>query len=394
MPRDFGKDEGKRLEILNELEVDVATMRERIMNRPASRPVRQKGSWTVLVYMAAYGALRPFAERDLFEMSMAEDSPDVRIVAQVQWEEDREHKRYRVKHGEGNTYGFVQTPEHKEAMASRFAQFLKDEIPPQASGRHHRCLLVLWGHAVDGQFGGFGDHGMDLKQIASAIAAHSAGRRLDILGFDACDMSRLETIHEFKGLATFLVGSQISVPFSGWPYHTILRGLVDDPGMDERTLSNMILEEYYFSYQPPRITLTALHGRLERGYEGLQENVEALAGAMQKVLSDPLVDVLRDTFLDTRKISPDPLLDLRDFCVTLRDNLNSSLTMPAADKKAIMAALGEVIDQHDRLISKHERRGPMVARLNGIGFSPHTLTRAWDRKYLSIYDRVGWRHPR
>jgi hypothetical protein len=218
---------------------------------------------------------------------------------------------------------------------------------------------------------------------------------VDVLGFDACDMSRVETLQVLSGLAKFLIGSQIGVPFSGWPYHTILDKLRISPAMTEDELARLILNEYYDSYRPPRVTLTMLDGGQQRQYEELQGAVGGLKGLVDSFLnvSPEITDILRDTFTEARRDVADPLLDLRDFCVALRTNLSMSLTVPEATKQAVVSAVDGVIALHDSLVKAHERRGPMVTGLNGIGISPYTITKGWSAQQLSIYDRVGWRRP-
>jgi hypothetical protein len=52
------------------------------------------------------------------------------------------------------------------------------------------------------------------------------GQRLDLLGFDSCEMSGLEIAHQFEGLATTMVASEGTVPNSGWNYAEILLGSI------------------------------------------------------------------------------------------------------------------------------------------------------------------------
>src|SRR5712671_5704825 len=91
-------------------------------------------------------------------------------------------------------------------------------------------MLVLWGHA----FGlGFGrDHGDPLKlsELDGALQAFKTERgtqpdvdsRLEILGTNACAMSYVEAAHELHCSVQYMVASQISVPFAGWPYDAVL----------------------------------------------------------------------------------------------------------------------------------------------------------------------------
>ena len=405
MSDEFGKSQGKRLEILKEAEEDIKEARKRLNAPHVADPAKPTGLWKVIVYMAAYGGLRSFAERDLFELCMVNTSPTsakLQIAAQVHWEEGRAPEAYTptsaipIAKGQGNNIRFKQNPATASSMAQDFEKFIKQESLPQGSdppGDPRRCMVVLWGHAAEQQFGGFGTNGMNLGEIATALgSARATQRRLDILGFDACDMSRVETIQTLSLQAKRLVCSQIGVPFSGWPYNTILDRVEANPGMNEDEVSRVILDEYYESYRPPRVTLTTLDGEQQLRFEELQKDVSVLGTKITQALSPAIAKVVEDTFVQARRDVADPLLDLRDFCVALKKNLNKPGAVPAATLQLIEPAIDALIATHDAIVKRHERRGPMVSGLHGIGISAYTITRGWDQ-FLEIYDRVGWRRP-
>ncbi len=405
MSDDFGKTMGKRLEILDEAEKDIKDARKRIKASKGRDPNKPNGSWKVIVYMAAYGALRSFAERDLFEMCMVNTSPSLQVAVQVHWEEGFEPdpltaaSPIRIAKGQGNNIRFRRTgAAATQTMAQAFEKFLIQESLPvgvDPPGNPQRCMVILWGHSAGEQFGGFGDNGMTLAQIATALdnARAAQRRRLDILGFDSCDMSRVETIQFLGTQAARIVCSQIGVPFSGWPYNTILDRVAANPGMDADDVAKVILDEYYESYRPPRVTMTALDGDLQPQFEGLRKEVFVLRAELSTALAENIADIVADTFVVARRDVADPLLDLRDFCLALKGNVAKASTLSAATKQAVTSAIDVVVGAHDALVKAHERRGPMVSGLNGIGISPYTVTEGWGPQFADIYDRVGWRRP-
>jgi len=112
------------------------------------------------------------------------------------------------------------------------------------------------------------------------------GRKLDILGCDACLMNMLEIAYEMKDTAGFMVGSEETEPDTGWPYDTIIKALLKKPDMPAEDLAKTI----------PRV-----YGRY---YTGTGDNVTQSAFDLAKVrdtaaavsaLADALIAALGDT---------------------------------------------------------------------------------------------------
>jgi hypothetical protein len=85
---------------------------------------------------------------------------------------------------------------------------------------------------------------------ALAEAEKHTGRHLALLGMDACLMSMIEVAYEIREQADFMVGSQEIEAGTGWPYASILQGLLDSPDISCRNLSKLIVDEfgkYYLS---------------------------------------------------------------------------------------------------------------------------------------------------
>ncbi|MCX7804014.1 MAG: clostripain-related cysteine peptidase [Planctomycetota bacterium] len=88
---------------------------------------------------------------------------------------------------------------------------------------------------------------MPTRQMREALDA--AGVRLDLIGFDACLMGMIEVAYELKDIgASVMVASEKTEPGPGWPYDTILRGLVANPSWTPAQLASRIVDAYYESY--------------------------------------------------------------------------------------------------------------------------------------------------
>lgn len=125
-----------------------------------------------------------------------------------------------------------------------------------------KYALVLWDHG--GAFRGIcyddtvpglpeGEHDAinmtELNYAAKRIYETIGNRRVDLWGFDACVMAQVAVMYELKDYVKVGVGSGYNEPGDGWPYDPILEPLIEDPGMDERELSRVIVDEYILSYE-------------------------------------------------------------------------------------------------------------------------------------------------
>jgi hypothetical protein len=82
------------------------------------------------------------------------------------------------------------------------------------------------------------------KEIHDVLRDNEA----DIIGFDACLMSMLETAYILKGKSSFLIGSEELEPGSGWNYTLWLNDLVKNPVISPLYLSKSIVASYQNTY--------------------------------------------------------------------------------------------------------------------------------------------------
>ncbi len=87
----------------------------------------------------------------------------------------------------------------------------------------------------------------DLHQAFSKAEAIT-GRKLDIIGMDACLMAMIEGARELSVHTDYFVGSQEVEPMDGWPYILILESLNAEPGMLPEALAERIVRDYARSY--------------------------------------------------------------------------------------------------------------------------------------------------
>lgn len=222
--------------------------------------------WTFMVYMAADNSLNDAAYPDLTEMQTAAASAKVNII--VLLDTSSAYSEYagdcvylKVTSG-GHTLlkdlGECNTGNWQTAAA--FVTWATAQYP----AKHY--ALDMWNHG-----GGYSrstvvektmrdccvdDHpGTDTGPTAISVAnGHWAsllqsanttlGRKIDLVGFDACIMGMWEVAEATRSYANYLVASEDYEPFSGWVYGGFMSSLVATPTMDAAALGAAIVAGY------------------------------------------------------------------------------------------------------------------------------------------------------
>ncbi len=99
------------------------------------------------------------------------------------------------------------------------------------------------------------------SEIAKALEAGLAGKKLDIIGFDACFKGMLETAYSMRSIADLMVSSEAREPEYGWDYSDWLAALVKTPSMTPAKLGNAIVDSYLRTSSPDadsKITLSVI----------------------------------------------------------------------------------------------------------------------------------------
>ncbi len=123
---------------------------------------------------------------------------------------------------------------------------------------------------------------MEMKSILMDMAG-MIGRKIDVVGFDACLMSMVEVAYQIKGTADYCVGSEETEPGDGWPYDRILKRLAAEPSMSPADLSKTITREYMASYKRGEdVTLSASD---LSALEPLAASIDALAKKLRNAVN-------------------------------------------------------------------------------------------------------------
>jgi hypothetical protein len=388
--------------------------------------------WTVMVYMAGDNSLDPEGVKDLREMKTTGSTDNINVIAQFDRASGHTAKRYYIKQGGTVSddavfdLGNINTGD-----PTRLLDFIKWGVD---SFKAQHYLLVLWNHGQgwddtdifsEDRFAPFSRYTNKHmrnrlflpsfknvltetrdEHIARAIlidddskdfidnqemqhvldeACTYMGRRLDVLGMDACLMSMAEVGYQIRNSTEYTVGSEQTEPGQGWPYDTILRTLSQSPDMSPSDLSSMIVDKYLESFTiSDGVTLSACN----------LSKVNMVATTMKALASALTTSLLYATASDTtasdriqivrnqvRYYDVPDNVDLVDLCeLMIQANINTEIS--SASQAVINAVNNYVIREGDL--------GDTVTNSNGVAIYFPRLSLSPLYKLLDWTRDTGW----
>jgi len=219
-------------------------------------PAAEPGTFTVLVYLngSDLESEGGSATDDLQEMMAVGSTEKVNIIVQTggtnQWEipeiSSDINQRWRVLNGE------LEKIEDVGEVSMGNPQTLYDFlIWGMQNYPAEKTALVCWNHGAGSIWGYAVDELNDgdsllLNELKDAVASayDSTGRKLELVGFDACLMATLETASIFSPYANYLIASEETEPAHGWNYTPILQALTSEPQINGDKLGRIIVDSY------------------------------------------------------------------------------------------------------------------------------------------------------
>ncbi|MDA8123959.1 MAG: clostripain-related cysteine peptidase [Deltaproteobacteria bacterium] len=350
-----------------------------------------QAKWTFLVYMAGDNNLDGAALRDIAEMAKAGSTKDVHILVQLDRIEDQKTRRFRITPGGGFQKDCIETFSETNTgdpqILYSFCQWALENYPAD------RYALILWNHGsgwwedaksraagpagrrphrqlfhhafpqahrsicYDDTSGGDALDNRELRVVLAGICT-LLGRKIDLLGMDACLMNMVEVAYQLRDSVSVIVGSEIEEPFDGWPYAEILTRLTSRPRQDAPTFARWIVKSYLASYKGKgeMVTQSALDVAM---IGDVAAKIDALSGDLITSVS-PASDLIAKV----RRLSPcfydDNYIDLLCFAKNLRKKAGTGLQ---AKVEALIAALKP---GKGRLILSQGKIGPEVRGTGGL----------------------------
>lgn len=256
---------------------------------------QQNDGWTVMVYMVGsdlesrYGLLT----KDLEEMRSAVRE-DTRLIVMMGGSERRNADAGPGGCGIYHVTGREVSPISSCADGMGSPEALRALLRAGMENASGHTALILWDHGY-GAMEGFGkderyaDSTLTLTELEQALSEGLQGRRLSLLGFDACLMASAETALTVSDYADYLVASQETEPPEGWDY-AFLSCLT--PAAEPGDAGKEIIRSYQAFYsrhyadfpqlrQPYTLSLTALNG-----FDRLADALDAFLGSLGDGMAD------------------------------------------------------------------------------------------------------------
>jgi len=314
-------------------------------------PINNTAEWTVMVYLDADNNLESAGIDDINEMEIVGSTTEVNVVVQV----DRIPYSVLAANNEGHADDITNsnwTTTRRYYITQNFDPVqinsqLKSDLGELNMGDPQtlvdftswavtnypakKYLLVIWNHgggfrslnlakdiAWDDTSGGDKITMPELEYALSTINTQM-GKKIDIVGMDACFMAMTEVAYQIKDYADILVASEESEPFDGWPYDTILGELVGNPLMSSGQFAVNIVDEYIFSYPYGHVTQSAI----DLSYMGtLTDQLSDLALTIMNDNLTPKYNYL-NAANSSQYYGDIDFIDLYDFCNQLLIYSNS-----------------------------------------------------------------------
>ena len=183
--------------------------------------------WTILHYTAADNNLTSYMTKDVNEMESVGSTKNMNLVVQLDRGGSDCKRYYLTKDGDMSK---INSPMLKDmgrtdmADPKVLADFIKFGVKNYPAENY---ALIISDHG-NGWKGAVSDDShyswMTTPEIRSALdmAQKETGKKMDILGFDACLMASTEVGYEMQGNAQYLVASENTEGANGWPYVPLL----------------------------------------------------------------------------------------------------------------------------------------------------------------------------
>lgn len=213
-------------------------------------PSPPAASWTFAIYMDGDNSLETYWEgASLPLLQSAPASPSVNIVAFVDLGSTSGMEVQKIS---GSIVTTVLTAPEMNMGDPATLTWCIDQAVALFPSTY--LALSMWDHGYAWNYVCADDtSGDDLSMPELQAGIANAGEQIDLLAFDCCNMGNIEVAYQVSltNLVSYMVGSEETVPGSGFPYDTMLTSLVNNPAMLPRAFSIVMVDCYgaYYSTQ-------------------------------------------------------------------------------------------------------------------------------------------------
>jgi clostripain len=346
--------------------LSTVTIKAETVTKKANKP------WTILVFLSGDNNLEGAAIGDMNEMERGVDTSKYNVIVQF----DRSPS-YDISNGNwSDTRTFYVTPDPSVDKIIRstcidstsevnmgdpnsLIDFVKKGIQNYPADNY---MLVVWDHGsgwlkkenclplkgISYDETSAREMGIANGEYAYAIDSISAllGKRLDILANDACLMGMQEVAYEVKDNVNYLVFSELSIAYDGYPYDDVLNWLNANQNATPEEFSKAIVDKYVVSYNSGSqgvqdATLSAL--KVDNEFLHLSHCIDAFAVALIKIKGRVNTNV-ESAYTETQYFENSWVYsyDIYDFAYNIKQNVN----IPGSVKNwadSVMLAVDSVV---------------------------------------------------
>jgi hypothetical protein len=239
-----------------------------IVPTQAAAKVANSKAWTYLVYIAADNDLDTWGDfsLELMKKGLTNDQ-NVNVVVLY------DHYGVNADLLRVTSAGVVKLKDYGEpdmadpAVLRDFLSWGTETFPAS----HY--TVVIWSHGGGWKYiiqDSTSGTRMSIEDLGNAMNSVSAqiGRKFDITIFDACLMSLVEVADQLVDVTDYVVASEQSVPYQGFPYDAIIQRVIANPSISDSAYSCGIADDYYNYYVPSSsksgLSITSIdEGKLE-----------------------------------------------------------------------------------------------------------------------------------
>ncbi len=170
--------------------------------------------------------------------------------------------------------------------------------------------------------------------LAFRAIANGIGRKIDLIGMDACLMAMIEVAYQIRHFANIFVASQQTEPGEGWNYRSWLSSLSARPMMNEFDLAESIVRAYkeQYRYHPDAQDYTQSAIDLNNLNE-LKANIDSVAVGMLECLnldSETMIKIIGKARRASVEMYAPEYIDLHSFYTAMLSLLQR--TSPKSSK--------------------------------------------------------------
>jgi len=132
------------------------------------------------------------------------------------------------------------------------------------------------------------------REIQDSLTSTLNGAKLDVIGFDACLMSMVETMYAMRDVGRYLVASEELVPAKGWKYDEWLNAVIAQHPQDALSMAKITVDAYKKYYtnpntSDPETTMAAIN--LEQS-QTLADSLSVLSDSLTRKIDNELQAII------------------------------------------------------------------------------------------------------